>query len=96
MRHGGARRNINIQDGQLFSWLKESTPLAFELITGKTFVGTIFRFDRFALLVRVDAGEVLIYKSAIACILAATSATKVRSPHHRRQEPQHPRRVAYH
>lgn len=95
MRHGGPRRNINIQDGQLFAWLKERTPLAFELITGKTFVGTIFRFDRFAMVVKVKEGEALIYKSAIACILAATSATQVRGPHQRREEAR-PRRVAYH
>lgn len=97
MRNGGAKRAaINVQDGVLFQYLKEETPLAFDLVTGRTFVGTIYRFDRFSIVVRIKEGEVLLYKHAIACILAASTTKQVKAPSQRRPELRRPRRVACH
>lgn len=66
-----AKHNINIQDGFLFQNLKEGHPMTVELTTGNTMVGRLKRFDRFALVLEVDANEVLIYKHAIATIAAS-------------------------
>lgn len=62
---------INIQDGFLFQALKESRALAFELVTGRSLVGRIRRFDRFVVVVEADGRELLIYKHAIATLAPA-------------------------
>jgi len=63
-----SRHNINIQDGFLFQSLKEARHMTFELITGKTLVGKLKRFDRFAVVVETEKEEILVYKHAIATI----------------------------
>ncbi len=68
-----AKHNINIQDGFLFQNLKEAQILQVELTTGKTMIGRLRRFDRFAIVLENDGAESLIYKHAIATIALASS-----------------------
>ncbi len=65
------KHNINIQDGFLFQNLKEAQILVVELINGKSLVGRLKRFDRFAVVIENDSGESLVYKHAIATIAPA-------------------------
>jgi len=65
---------INIQDGYLFQGLKDGRPMRLELITGRTLVGRIRRFDRFAVILEVDGRELLVYKHAIATLTAEVDA----------------------
>lgn len=62
------KHNINIQDGFLFQNLKEGHDMFVELTTGRDVTGRLKRFDRFAIVLEVDADEILIYKHAIATI----------------------------
>ena len=62
------KHTINIQDGFLFQHLKDGTRLDVELITGRSLVGILKRFDRFAIVIEVDGTEKLVYKHAIALI----------------------------
>ena len=64
------KTNINIQDGFLFQSLKARQPVRVELITGKIIEGPLVRFDRFALVVLAEGSEVLIYKHAVATVIA--------------------------
>lgn len=59
---------INIQDGFLFQLLKSGKPMAVELLDGRQLEGVLKRFDRFALVLERDQGEMLIYKHAVATI----------------------------
>ena len=63
------RQEMKIQEGQLFTWLKEGALLSFEMITGKKVRGRILRFDRYVLLLNLGGKTMLVYKSAIACIM---------------------------
>lgn len=65
------KHNINIQDGFLFQNLKEAQVLVVELINGKSLVGRLKRFDRFAVVIENESGESLVYKHAIATIVPA-------------------------
>jgi host factor-I protein len=69
-----ARHNINIQDGFLFSHLKEATDLTFELVNSKHLLGRIKRFDRYAVVVDTGGQDILVYKHAIATISGAIPA----------------------
>jgi host factor-I protein len=69
-----AKHNINIQDGFLFQNLKEGQSMDFELVTGRTLVGRLKRFDRFAVVLEVEGAEILVYKHAIATIAKAAAA----------------------
>ena len=61
--------SINIQDSQLFGWLKEGRKLGFELLNGKTVVGRLKRFDRYCILMETDGGaQLLIYKHALSSV----------------------------
>lgn len=66
-----AKHNINIQDGFLFQNLKESQTMQVELTDGRSMIGTLKRFDRFALVLETGGAEVLIYKHAIATVAPA-------------------------
>jgi host factor-I protein len=66
-----AKHNINIQDGYLFQSLKEGQTMSVDLITGKSLLGRLKRFDRFAVVIESQGKEILIYKHAIATISAA-------------------------
>lgn len=65
------KHNINIQDGFLFQNLKEGHDMLVQLTTGRDLTGRLKRFDRFAIVLEVDANEILIYKHAIATIAVA-------------------------
>ncbi|HYU35885.1 MAG TPA: RNA chaperone Hfq [Thermoanaerobaculia bacterium] len=65
------KHNINIQDGYLFQSLKEGQTMYVELITSKSLLGRLKRFDRFAVVIESEGKEILIYKHAIATIAAA-------------------------
>ncbi|MCB1054452.1 MAG: RNA chaperone Hfq [Acidobacteria bacterium] len=66
-----AKHNINIQDGYLFQNLKEGQTLEVDLVTGKSLVGRLKRFDRFAIVLESEGKESLVYKHAIATITIA-------------------------
>lgn len=68
-----AKHNINIQDGFLFQNLKEAQTMHVELLDGRSLVGKLKRFDRFAVVLEADGNELLIYKHAIATIAIASS-----------------------
>lgn len=65
------KHNINIQDGYLFQNLKEGHDMLVRLTTGRDVTGRLKRFDRFAVVLEIDANEILIYKHAIATIEVA-------------------------
>lgn len=69
-----SKQTINIQDGFLFQNLKAGTVMKIELITGKTVIGSLKRFDRFALLIENGDEELLIYKHAVATMEPSESA----------------------
>ena len=62
------KHNINIQDGFLFQNLKDGSQLTVELMTGRTLIGRLRRFDRFAIVIETEGTEILVYKHAIAQI----------------------------
>lgn len=62
------KHNINIQDGFLFQNLKEAQTMNVELVTGRTLVGRLKRFDRFAVVIEEAGREILVYKHAITTI----------------------------
>ncbi len=62
------KHNINIQDGFLFQNLKEGQTMYVELVTGKSLVGKLRRFDRFAVVIESEGKEILVYKHAISTI----------------------------
>ncbi|MCL4836898.1 MAG: RNA chaperone Hfq [Thermoanaerobaculia bacterium] len=66
--------SINIQDGFLFQNLKDGRTMAVELTTGRRLEGRIRRFDRFAVVIESEGREVLVYKHAIATILAGAES----------------------
>ncbi|MCM2269160.1 MAG: RNA chaperone Hfq [Thermoanaerobaculia bacterium] len=65
---------INVQDGFLFQGLKEARAMSVELLTGRTVIGRIRRFDRFAVVLEIDGREQLVYKHAIASLGPAGEA----------------------
>lgn len=65
------KHNINIQDGFLFQNLKEAQVMHVELVTGRTLVGRLKRFDRFAVVIESGGNELLVYKHAISTIATA-------------------------
>lgn len=73
-----AKHNINIQDGFLFQNLKESQTMRVELVTGRSLVGRLKRFDRFAVVIESAGTEILVYKHAISTI--ATAGAEPPSP----------------
>ena len=77
-KSGTRRQEIKIQEGQLFTWLKEGALLSFEMITGRKVTGRILRFDRYVLLLNLGGKTMLVYKSALACIVPAEE--EVRPP----------------
>jgi host factor-I protein len=68
------KHNINIQDGFLFQNLKEAQTMNVELVTGRSLVGRLKRFDRFAVVIETEDREILVYKHAITTIATADSA----------------------
>lgn len=69
------KHNINIQDGFLFQNLKEAQVMHVELVTGRTLIGRLKRFDRFAVVIESEGNEILVYKHAISTIATAGPST---------------------
>jgi host factor-I protein len=67
------KHNINIQDGFLFQNLKEAQTMHVELVTGKSLLGKLKRFDRFAVVIESEGNEILVYKHAISTIVTASA-----------------------
>jgi host factor-I protein len=65
------KHNINIQDGFLFQNLKEAQMMEVILLDGRSLIGKLKRFDRFAVVLETSGKEALIYKHAIATITTA-------------------------
>jgi host factor-I protein len=66
------KHNINIQDGFLFQNLKEGQTMFVELVTGRSLVGKLKRFDRFAVVIESEGKEILVYKHAISTITTSS------------------------
>ena len=66
-----AGTGINVQDVLLLGWQKSGATVKMTMLSGDVVVGVISRFDRFAVLLKADNREILIYKHAIACLETA-------------------------
>jgi host factor-I protein len=65
---------INVQDGFFYQLRKDNTPVEVVLLSEKKRVGRIRRFDKYALVLEVDGREEMIYKHAIASVVALVAA----------------------
>lgn len=65
---------INVQDGFFYQLRKDNTVVEVMLLSGTKRIGRIRRFDKYAVVVEVDAREELIYKHAIASVAVQTPA----------------------
>ena len=59
---------INVQDGFFYQLRKENTLVDIVLLSERTRVGRIKRFDKYALVLEVEGREEMIYKHAIASV----------------------------
>ncbi len=72
---GTPKPPINVQDGFFYQLRKDNTVVEVTLLSGRTRVGRIRRFDKYAVVVEVDGREEMIYKHAIASVVSlGTSA----------------------
>mgnify|MGYP001365117480 FL=1 len=63
---------INVQDGFFYQLRKENTLVEVVLLSERTRLGRIRRFDKYAVVLEVDGREEMIYKHAIASVATAT------------------------
>lgn len=70
---GTPKPPINVQDGFFYQLRKDNTIVEVMLLSGRTRVGRIRRFDKYAVVVEVDGREEMVYKHAIASV-ASTGA----------------------
>ncbi len=75
---------INVQDGFFYLLRKENTLVDVVLLSERTRVGRIRRFDKYAVVLEVDGREEMIYKHAIASVSpsAPSGAPVVRPASH--------------
>jgi host factor-I protein len=73
---GTSKPAINVQDGFFYQLRKDNTVVEVTLLSGRTRVGRIRRFDKYAVVVEVDGREEMIYKHAIASV----ASTGVNAP----------------
>ena len=59
---------INVQDGFFYQLRKDNTLVDVVLLSERTRLGRIKRFDKYALVLDVDGREEMIYKHAIASV----------------------------
>lgn len=59
---------INVQDGFFYQLRKENTLVDIVLLSERTRLGRIKRFDKYALVLEVEGREEMIYKHAIASV----------------------------
>lgn len=62
---------INVQDGFFYQLRKENTLVDVVLLSERTRLGRIKRFDKYAVVLEVDGREEMIYKHAIASVSPA-------------------------
>jgi host factor-I protein len=62
---------INVQDGFFYQLRKDNTPVDVVLLSERTRLGRIKRFDKYALVLDVEGREEMIYKHAIASVSPA-------------------------
>ena len=62
---------INVQDGFFYQLRKENTLVDVVLVSERTRVGRIKRFDKYAVVLEVEGREEMIYKHAIASVSSA-------------------------
>ncbi len=62
------KKSPQIQDGFLFSALREGRPLSLHTMSGGELSGTLKRFDQYTLVLETQDGSVVVYKSAVAAI----------------------------
>jgi len=65
---------INVQDGFFYQLRKENTLVEVVLLSERTRLGRIRRFDKYAVVLEVDGREEMIYKHAIASVATAAGA----------------------
>jgi host factor-I protein len=70
----------NIQDLFLNQARRDRVSVSIHLMDGREFDARIKSFDRFAVVVEVDASEYLLFKHAISSIGVPRSATNYRAP----------------
>ena len=61
---------INVQDGFFYQLRKENTLVDVVLLSERTRLGRIKRFDKYAVVLEVDGREEMIYKHAIASVVS--------------------------
>ncbi len=74
---------INVQDGFFYQLRKENTLVDVVLVSERTRVGRIKRFDKYAVVLEVEGREEMIYKHAIASVspaLVRAAAAPVPAP----------------
>jgi len=70
---------INVQDGFFYQLRKDNTLVDVVLLSERTRLGRIKRFDKYALVLDVDGREEMIYKHAIASV-SPTPVARAVSP----------------
>lgn len=58
----------DVQDSFLLALLQSHVLVEVILVNGETRIGSVRRFDRFAIVLEISGREELIYKHAVACI----------------------------
>ena len=72
----------NIQDVFLNYARREKLPVTLNLLDGRSFVGRIKNFDRFAVIIEIDGADQLIFKHAISTIATQRAVPNYFSSHH--------------
>jgi host factor-I protein len=74
------RGGVNVQDSFFYALRRDAKPVHIYLVSGRRLVGTLRRFDRYALVIEKQGHEILIYKHAIASVsLTGTEGERVAS-----------------
>ena len=71
---------INVQDGFFYQLRKDNTLVDVVLLSERTRLGRIKRFDKYALVLEVDGREEMIYKHAIASVSPTAGRSTRRRP----------------
>jgi host factor-I protein len=78
---GTPKPPINVQDGFFYQLRKDNTVVEVTLLSGRTRVGRIRRFDKYAVVVEVEGREEMVYKHAIASVVSTgTTASSFAPP----------------
>jgi len=66
-----ARQDLNIQDEFLSQLCRQRTPVTLYLTTGDKLSGQLKSFDKYAIILESETHEQLVFKHAIATIIAS-------------------------